>query len=81
MTTIEMSCNTCRYACKAVDEEPCKSCTRAYIDQWEPVTEEMKEWRKQAIDDFITEALKHIPCYKTSGTKVRKMLRDIQTEI
>lgn len=81
MTTIEMSCSTCRYACNRVHEEPCKECARAYTDKWEPLTEEQKEWRKQAIDDFMVEALKHIPCYTTGGARVRETLRNIQAQM
>ena len=79
--TTEISCSTCRYACNKEHEEPCKSCTRAYTDKWEPLTGEQKEWRKQAIDDFVAEALKHFPCYTTGGARVRETLRKIQAQM
>lgn len=79
--TTEISCSTCRYNNKSIDEETCKECTRAYTDKWEPLTEEQKEWRKRAIDDFMTEAFKHIPCYKTSGARIREALIDIQAQM
>ena len=79
--TTEISCSTCRYANKSIDEEPCKKCARAYTDKWEPLTEEQKEWRKQAIDDFMAEALEHIPCYTTGGKKIRETLRKIQAQM
>lgn len=53
---MEKSCNNCKYVFEEPDGEHCGSCSRGYIDKFEPMTnaDRIHNMTDQELAEFIT---------------------------
>ena len=80
---MEKKCSNCRYAHKSRVEEPCANCWRSYSDEWQKLTDEQIERKKNTIFDFRNRLEKRLPdALKSNDTlSVDNLIADVQSEM
>lgn len=80
---MEKTCISCRYACKGKSEEPCVNCWHNYRDEWQKLTDEQIELKKNTIFDFRNRLEKRLSDALKSNDvlSVDNLIADVQSEM